>query len=88
MSIKEVKRAVKRSNDDFEDGTIVAWTSSERYTYAAIKSPRGWYTTASSAAASYGVQQVITFEALLKIIARSETSNVRVIGLDDGTKVE
>ena len=88
MSMKQVKKAVKKARDDFETGTIIAWTASDRYTYAAIKTPVGWYTTASSAAAAFGVNKIIDFEQVLEILARGESSKVRVIGLDDGTKVE
>jgi cytochrome bd-type quinol oxidase subunit 1 len=86
MSMRAVKKAVKRSKDDFENGTIIAWTSAERYTYAAIKTPVGWYTTASDRAA-WTVEKVITFEEVLKILARGESGDVRVIGLNDGTRV-
>ena len=87
MSMKEIKRAVKKSKDDFENGTIVAWTSSDRYAYAAIKTPVGWYSTGSRNAVAAGfVKEIMTFEDVLKILARGETAKVRVIRLDDGEK--
>lgn len=88
MSMKAVKKAVKRQKDEFEDGTLVTWTASDRYTYAAIKTPVGWYTTASDRALPYGVKKIMTFEDILKILSKGESSNVRVVGLNDGTKVE
>ena len=88
MSMKQIKKAVRKSKDDFAVGTIVAWTASEKYKYAAIKSPVGWYTTASDRAAAFGfVNKVLDFDEVLEILARGETAEVRVIGLDDGTRV-
>lgn len=46
MSLKALRKAVKGSNrDKFDDGTVVKWTASGRYAYAALKTPVGWYTT-------------------------------------------
>lgn len=87
MSMKAIKKAVKKSKDDFENGTIVAWTASDKYNYAAVKTPVGWYTTASDRA-EWTVKKIVSFEDMLKIIARGESANVRVIGLDDGVRVE
>jgi hypothetical protein len=89
MSMKQIAKAVKKSKDEFENGTIVAWTSGGRFTYAAIKTPVGWFTTGSRNAVAAGfVEEVMSFEAILKVLRRDGTSDVRVIGLDDGTKVE
>lgn len=76
MSLKKLKKAAKKRTDDFADGTVVRWTSSDRYTYAAIRTPVGWYTTAR--AGNPFVKQVIDFEDLLDIVARAETTNVEV----------
>jgi hypothetical protein len=76
MSLKELKKAVKKSKDDFATGTVVRWVASDRYTYAAIKTPVGWVTTAR-----YGnsfVPQTLDFDGLLDIVARAETSKVEV----------
>lgn len=85
--MKAVKKAVKKSKDDFANGTIVAWTASDRYNYAAIKTPVGWYTTASERASVVGIGKIVSFDVILKILGRNESTNVRVIGLDDGTEV-
>lgn len=77
MSMKALKKAVKSANKDtFEVGTVIRWTSSGKYSYAAIKSPVGWYSTA----AGYNpyVKQIMTFEELLRVLGRAETSNVEV----------
>ena len=75
--MKAMKSALKKSTKDtFEVGTVIRWTSSDKYTYAAIKSPIGWFSTA----ASYNtyVKQVMTFEELLEVLTRSTTSEVKV----------
>lgn len=75
MSVKALKEAVKRAaRDKFEVGDVVRWTSAGRYTYAAIKTEIGWFTTSR-----YGnpfVAQVLDFDELLEVIARSETTDV------------
>jgi hypothetical protein len=80
MSMETLKKEladVKR--DTFEDGTVIRWTASGRYTYAALKTPVGWFTTARAMPDSaQRVPQVVSFDQLLKILAKSETSNVEV----------
>lgn len=75
--MKALKSALKKANKDtFEIGTVIRWTSSERYTYAAIKSPVGWYSTAASF--NTYVKQVMTFDELVEVLTRSETSEIEV----------
>lgn len=80
MSMKTLKEAlsdVKR--DEFEDGTVIRWVASGRYTYGALKTPVGWYTTAKAMPDSaQRVPQVVSFNQLLAILAKSETSKVEV----------
>lgn len=76
MSMKELRKAAKKRKDEFENGTVVRWTAAGVYTYAAIKTPVGWFTTANNNA--YTPNVLRTFDDLLKVIARSETSNVAV----------
>lgn len=78
MSMKALKDAVKKSKrDKFEVGTVIRWLSSGTYNYAAIKAGNGqWYTTA----AGYNrfVSQIVSFDELLEILGRSETTEVAV----------
>lgn len=77
MSLTALKKAARsKKKDTFEDGTVVRWTAAGRYNYAAIKTVAGWFTTA----ASYNtfVKQVLTFDELLEVIARSESTEVKV----------
>lgn len=71
--------------DQFEIGSVVRWTSAGRYKYAALKSDAGWFTTATITNPFVG--QKITFEELLDILARPESSEVYVCE-DDWTEVE
>ena len=48
-ALKKLKKAIKdaAAEDEFEVGTVIRWTASERYQYAAVKAGNGfWYTTA------------------------------------------
>lgn len=74
-AIKALRKARKGSLD-MPAGTVVRWTSADRYTYAAVRCPAGWFTTARSG--NVFVPQVITFAELLDIIARPETTEVAV----------
>lgn len=73
---RAAKKAKRKRHDDTEVGTVVRWTASDKYTYAAIKTPVGWFTTAR--AGNPFVKQVIAFEDLLEIVADPETSEVLV----------
>ena len=75
--MKALKSALKnKTTDEFEVGTVIRWTSSGKYTYAAIKSPIGWFTTAREYN-SY-VPQQLTFDQLVKVLQRAETTEVMV----------
>lgn len=74
-AIKALRKARKGSLD-LPTGTVIRWTSADRYTYAAIRTGIGWFTT--SRAGNTFVPQVVTFVELLDIIARPETTEVAV----------
>lgn len=77
MSMKAVKDAVKKSRKDkFEIGDVIRWTASNTYTYAAIKTAVGWVST--SRYDNGYVKSTMTFDELLEVIARAETSEVFV----------
>lgn len=76
-AIREVRK--QAVIDDFEYGTVIRWTTDAGYNvylYAAIKTPVGWATTAKTG--NTHVEQVVTFEELLEILGRAETTDVRV----------
>jgi hypothetical protein len=79
MSYKALEKVVKKAKrDSFVEGTVVRWTASGRYNYAAIKTSAGWFTTAREF--NPYVPQTVTFEKLLEILGRSEVSDVAVAG--------
>lgn len=81
-SISKLRKAVKKRNvDDFIVGTVVRWTASNRYTYAAIKTQIGWFTTARSI--NSFVPQQLDYEELVEILARAETTDVAVATMWD-----
>jgi hypothetical protein len=84
MSMEALREAANKTKDTFSTGTVVRWVAKDRYTYAALKTPVGWYTTSSVGP----IPKVISFDKLLEIVAREETSDVAVAsswtGLDDG----
>lgn len=81
MSIKAIREAVQKAKrDGFANGVVIQWTSKGSfgtdYLYAAIKSPAGWFTTARRD--NPFVDQVVDFNGLLEIIARPETTDVKI----------
>lgn len=78
MSMKALRKALKsKIVDEFESGTVIRWTASQRYTYAALKVDNGmWYTTATNF--NSFVDQVVNFDTLVEILARAEVSEIQV----------
>ena len=82
MSIKAIRKSVKRSHeqlDEFEDGDVVRWVvrgCSRSYTYAAMKTAAGWFTTATTASP---VEQVVDFDRLLEILSGPCVERIDVV---------
>lgn len=77
MGLKALRKALKNKVvDEFETGTVIRWLASDRYTYVAVKTPVGWYTSAK--VYNDFVPQVVDFDELTEILSRSETSNIEV----------
>lgn len=81
--IEALREALKdKVSDTFEVGDVIRWLSGGKYTYAALKTPVGWYTTArlfhGQADGNGWVNQVYTYEGLLEMLARAEVTNVQV----------
>ena len=82
MSIKAIRKSVKRSHeqlDEFEDGDVVRWVvrgRSRSYTYAAMKTAAGWFTTATTASL---VEQVVDFDRLLEILSGPCVERIDVV---------
>lgn len=78
MSLKVLKESLSSvKRDTFEVGTVIRWVSADRYTYAALKTPVGWYTTVSSAGEAH-VKKILDFDGLVETLSRNEVSKVEV----------
>lgn len=69
------KSLAEKTIDLWVIGTVVRWTASGRYTYAAIKTAAGWYTTSTG---NVFTPQQLDYEELIEVLARSETSDIEV----------
>lgn len=77
--IEALRQALSsKVQDQFAWGDVIRWTASGRYTYAAIKTVAGWFTTAREYNEFVG--QTLTFDELLEVLSRSETTNIQVAG--------
>lgn len=61
-------------DDPFEPGDVIQWVATGRYSFAALKTPVGWFTTSAT---SY-TPKTLTSADLFDLLARPETSNVKV----------
>jgi hypothetical protein len=78
MSIEALKEDLANATrDTFEVGDVVRWLAAGKYNYAAIKTPVGWYTTASTRAANH-VHQVLTYTDLVEVLRAPDVSQVEV----------
>jgi hypothetical protein len=79
--VSALKKVLKNANvDKFATADVIRWdveTPRITYSYAAIKTPVGWYTTASSSAYRH-VSQILTFDELVEVLSRNEVSAVEV----------
>lgn len=76
MSIKVLQEAladIKR--DQFKDGDVLRWKSAGRYSYAAIRTPLGWYTTASSSGERF-VPKIVQFAGLIDVLSQPSVSDI------------
>lgn len=77
MSMRNLTKTLKKGRTDtFDEGTVIRWTSSGRYTYAAIKTAVGWATTAQGS--NVYVPRMCTFDQLLEVLGKSEVSRVNI----------
>lgn len=76
MSLKVLKEELADvRRDQFKEGDVIRWRAADRYSYAAIKTPVGWYTTATQNAAQFQ-QMVVDFDGLIKSLSRSDVSDI------------
>jgi hypothetical protein len=77
-AVEALRKALKKKViDKFEVGDVIRWTASGRFTYCAIKTEAGWFTTAREynrfVDGSYS-----DFADLVEVLARSEVTDVMV----------
>jgi hypothetical protein len=77
-AIAALRKQLKAKNvDKFQTGDVIRWVAGGIYSYAAIKTPVGWYTTASTAAYRH-VAQILQWDDLLDVLSRSEATEIQV----------
>jgi hypothetical protein len=75
--LKALRKALKsKTTDRWAEGTVIRWTSGGRYTYAAIKTAVGWYTT--SGFNNGYVPKTLSYEDLIEILAKSISSDIAI----------
>jgi hypothetical protein len=77
-AISALKKALKgKTVDKFEVGTVIRWMSAGKWAYVSIKTDAGWFTSARTN--NYYVDSKFdNFEAMLEVLARSETTDIEV----------
>lgn len=74
-SLREALSA--KTTDKFSVGDVIKWTAAGRFTYAAIKTEAGWFTTARTGN-PFVDSKLDSYEDLVEILSRSEVSCVEV----------
>lgn len=78
-AIEGLRKALKKKvTDRFEVGTVVRWTGGGRYTYAAIKTSVGWFTTARGYDGNGIVAKVYEYDELVEALAKGDATNIEV----------
>lgn len=68
--------ATAKKDHSFANGTVIRWVQAKIYTYAAIKTPVGWFTTARSL--NLYVAQTLSFDGLLKVLKQEDVCDVEI----------
>lgn len=64
------------ANDPFAVGDVIQWTVDGGYSYAALKTPVGWYTTARES--NMYVRQTYRYLDLVKMLIKREVADLKV----------
>ena len=76
-AVEQLKKAIgDKITDPFANGDVIRWVGGGRYTYAAIKTSAGWFTTAR-----YGnvfVEAVYDYESLAEMLAKGDATDIEV----------
>lgn len=77
-ALSVIREALKdKVIDPFVVGDVIRWDSAGQYTYAAIKTPAGWFTTARPGN-PYVPPSPMRFETLVEVLAESENQGIQV----------
>lgn len=65
--------------DTFKNGDVIRWTSGGRFTFTALKTPGGWYTSSASYGGNVpsGVPQIPSWSKLAKILQSDDVTDVQ-----------
>lgn len=75
VAIAGLRKALSKvQRDQFPVGEVIRWTSADRYTYAAIKTPVGWYTTSNNCI----VEKMMDYEELVETLGRDDVTDVQI----------
>lgn len=77
--IRQLRDDLKRggiTHDPFTVGDVIRWTTENGYTYAAIKTPVGWATTAHRF--NMYVRQIYRYLDLVKMLVEQEVTDLEV----------
>lgn len=74
--IDRLRSVLSKNTDPFDNGDVIRWSSLGRYIYAAIRTPSGWCTTATSS--DMYVSPVLEYEDLVAVLNRAETTGIEV----------
>lgn len=78
QELKEVLQKGGVTSDPFANGDVIQWTTADgSYTYVAIKTPVGWYTSAT--AENMYVRPVYRrYVDLVKMLSKKDVGNIRI----------
>lgn len=77
-ALADLRKVIEENpdRDRFPRGTVIRWTANERYTYAAIKTNVGWFTT--SRPGNPFVKQQMNYEEFQEVLQREEVTDIAV----------
>lgn len=78
-AIQQLKETIgAKVTDPFTIGDVIRWTGGGRYTYAAIKTSAGWFTTARGYDGNAFVSAVYDYESLAEMLAKGGATDIEV----------
>lgn len=78
-AIESLRKDLKEKvTDKFEVGTVIRWTGGGRYSYAAIKTSIGWFTTARGYDGNGIVNKVYDYEDFVEMLAKGDATDIEV----------